>query len=242
MSGAPADGDRADGNGANGADGSGIGVDGVRRETLAERTVRVLSRGGRRNPDVLLVRGDRGLLVVKDFAPRGAFVRRVLAPRLQRREVRAWRALAGDPAVPRFLGWIDPLAFAVEYRPGRRMSRRLAGAVPPDFLAELEAALGRMHARGVAHLDLRHRSNVLVDDAGRPVLIDFGSAVCFRPGSLPARLALPWLARIDRAALGKWGARLRPPADQPEPLSGAGPAAGGAAGSSSRGRGARQPM
>lgn len=219
------------------------GVDGIRRDTLAERTVRVLSRGGRRNPDVLLARGDHGLVVVKDFAPRGPLVRRLLAPRLQRREARAWQVLAGDPAVPRFLGWIDPLAFAVEYRPGRRMSRRLAGKVPPAFLPELEAALARMHARGVVHLDLRHRSNVLVDDGGRPVLIDFGSAVCFRPGGLPARLLLPGLARVDRAALAKWAVRLAPGAAQAEPSPSAGSGGGEGSGEPpSRARGARQPM
>ncbi len=219
------------------------GVDGICRETLAERTVRVLSRGGRRNPDVLLVRGDHGLAVVKDFAPRGPLVRRLLAPRLQRREARAWRVLAGDPAVPRFLGWIDPLAFALEYRPGRRMSRRLAGRLPPDFLPNLEAALARMHARGVVHLDLRHRSNVLVDGAGRPVLIDFGSAVCFRPGGLLARVLVPRLARIDRAALAKWAARVGPAGAQAESPPGSGSdGEAGAADSSSRRRGARQPM
>jgi serine/threonine protein kinase len=65
-----------------------------------------------------------------------------------------------------------------------------------------------MHARGVAHLDLRHRSNVLLTADGTPVLIDFGSAVCLRPGGLAARLLLPLLARIDRGALGKWRAKL----------------------------------
>ena len=96
------------------------------------------------------------------------------------------------------------------------MSRKLRGQVPPDFVARLEQALAEMHARGVAHLDLRHRSNVLVGEDGAPVLIDFGSAVCLRPGSALARVLLPALARIDRSALEKWRVRLE----------GEGPAAG----------------
>ena len=76
-------------------------------------------------------------------------------------------------------------------------------------LTELESAVRGLHARGVVHLDLRHRSNVLVARDGRPVLIDFASAVCFRPGGLGARLLLPWLARVDLQAYRKWEIRLR---------------------------------
>jgi hypothetical protein len=185
------------------------------RADLARATVAVLNRGNRRNPDVLLVEHAGRRVVVKDFAPRGRLVRACLGRWIHAREVRALEALRGHPAVPRFLGWIDPLAFAVEYRPGRRMSRKLAGQVPPDFVTRLEAALAAMHARGVVHLDLRHRSNVLVDASGAPVLVDFGSAVTFRSGGLGARLLLPQLARLDRGALAKWRARLAPTPSAP---------------------------
>ena len=55
-------------------------------------------------------------------------------------------------------------------------------------------------------------SNVLADAAGRPVLIDFASAVRFRPRGPGARLLLPILARFDRRAVTKWRARVEPPA------------------------------
>jgi RIO-like serine/threonine protein kinase len=170
-----------------------------------------LNRGGARNPDVLLVAGeDDARLVVKDFRPRGALVRNTLGRWITAREVRAWRALDGHPAVPRYLGGIDALAFAVEYRPGRKMARKLAAELPPDFLTRLARAIEDMHERGVAHLDLRHRSNVLLDDSGAPVLIDFGSAVTFRPGGWPARLLLPAFGWLDRRALRKWQRKLAP--------------------------------
>jgi hypothetical protein len=183
----------------------------ISREELAKHTTAVLNHGNLRNPDVLLVEvgGDR--LVVKDFAPRGVWVRSTIGRWITAREVRALRVLDGLPAVPRFLGSIDSLAFAVEYRPGQRVSRKLAGRVPPDFLERLETALREMHRRGVAHLDLRHRSNVLVGEDGDPVLIDYGSALIFRPGGLLARWLLPLLARLDLAALEKWRIRLTPP-------------------------------
>lgn len=189
----------------------------VRRAELARKTVELLHRGSRRNPDVLLVESEGRRFVVKDFAPRGPWVRALLGRWITAREARAWRALSGHPAVPRYLGRIDALAFAVEYRPGRRMSRSLAGRVPKDFPDRLEDALAEMHRRGVAHLDLRHRSNVLVDADGAPVLIDFGSALRFRPGGLAARWLLPLLARLDLAAARKWRVRLAPTASGPPP-------------------------
>ncbi len=180
------------------------------RQALADHTVAVLNRGNVRNPDVLLVEQGGRRAVVKDFGPRAAWVRATLGRWVTAREARAWRALAGHRAVPAFLGVIDALAFAVEYRPGRRMSRKLREELPPGFLGQLEEDVAEMHRRGVVHLDLRHRSNVLVDDAGRPVLIDFGSALVFRPGGLLARLLLPALAWIDRRALAKWRSKLGP--------------------------------
>jgi hypothetical protein len=167
----------------------------------------LLHRGNRRNPDVFLVGQAGARFVVKDFAPRGALVRAWLGPWLLGREIRAYRALAGHPAVPRLLGRIDRLAFAVEYRPGRRLSRRLAGQVSPGFVDALAGAVREMHARGVVHLDLRHRSNVLWGEDGAPVLIDFASALRFPPG---ARWLVPVFAWVDRRAVAKWRRRLAP--------------------------------
>jgi len=148
-------------------------------------------------------------MVVKDFAPRSAWVRATAGRWITRREVRVWRRLRGHPAVPRLFGSIDELAFAVEYRPGRHLSRRTAAAgLPADFGDRLAEALVQMHRRGVVHLDLRHRSNVLVGCDGQPILIDFGSALVFRPRGVGARLLLPLLARVDRRALGKWRRKL----------------------------------
>ena len=80
--------------------------------------------------------------------------------------------------------------------------------VAPEFVASLERAVRMMHARGVAHLDLRHRSNVLVGEDGEPILIDFASALCFHPGGVAARWLLPLFARYDLRAVEKWRQRL----------------------------------
>jgi len=183
---------------------------GLSRDELPGRVVRVLSRGGWGNPDVYLVRGPERAAVVKDFAPRPRWFRRLLAPWLVERELRAYRAAEGVEAVPRVLGRVDALAFALEYRPGEPLGRGLRGRLPERFLDELRAAVTALHRRGVVHLDLRHRSNVLAGADGHPVLLDFAAAVVLSPERWPGRWVLRWLAPVDRAALRKWEARLGP--------------------------------
>lgn len=190
-------------------------------------------------------------LVVKDFAGSPVWARATWGRWLVGRELRAYRRLRGHPQVPRLLGRVDAWAFAVEYRPGRRLSRGLAGELAPDFLPRLEAAVRAMHERGVVHLDLRHRSNVLVDASGEPVLLDFASAVCVGRRGAIGRTLVALLARFDLGALRKWRDRLAPPqrpappsAEPPaaEPPPAEPPAGGGTAGSSSVGRrGASRP-
>ena len=180
----------------------------LERAGLAARTTRVLQRGRRHNADVLLIElGDRQL-VVKDFAPRDPLVRATLGRWLTAREAAAYRWLEGHPAVPRFVGFVDALAFAVEFRPGRRISRHLLHDAGPGFIDALASAVHGLHARGLVHLDLGHRSNVLVDGRGAPVLVDFASALWFRPGSLAARLLLPALVGFDRRAVAKYREKL----------------------------------
>jgi serine/threonine protein kinase len=138
---------------------------------------------------------------------------RPIARWLVRRELRAHRQLQGHAFVPSILGSLDALGFFLEYRPGEMLSRSLRTKLPATFLTELRAAIEQMHAHGVAHLDLRHRSNILAGSDGHPVLLDFASAICFHPGSFAARWILPQLARLDLRALQKWEHKLRPPGD-----------------------------
>lgn len=203
------------------------------RANLAERTLVTLHRGGPRNPDVLLVEADGGRVVVKDFAPRGWLVRRFLGPWLLRREARVYRRLSDHPAVPRLLGRIDARALVLEHRGGVRFSGRRPWTFSPEFGRRLERAVRGLHERGVVHLDLRHRGNVRAGTDGAPVILDFGSAVSFRPGGLAARWLLPPLAALDLRALGKWQRRIA----RHSPVEGEGSA--GAA--SDSGRGASRP-
>lgn len=178
------------------------------RASVAASTCAVLNRGGWGNPDVLLVETSEGNVVVKDFAPRSEWVRRLFGVWLINREERAYRRLAGVTAIPNLLRRLDRDAIVIEYRPGILLSRSLAGKLSEDFLPELERAVLEMHGRGVVHLDLRHRSNILAGDDGHPVLLDFASAFRFDLRRTRGRWGIALLAWIDRRALNKWRIRL----------------------------------
>jgi serine/threonine protein kinase len=68
----------------------------------------------------------------------------------------------------------------MEYVPGTTL-QQYAGQTRPGvrpaaaLVAELARVVGALHRRGVVHLDIKPK-NVLMDEAGRPRLIDFGLA------------------------------------------------------------------
>lgn len=150
-----------------------------------------------------------GPVVVKDVRPQHGLFRSLVGRRILRREARVLQALAGVAGVPRFLGWVDREAFAQELRPGVPMRGILARERPEAFRT---AALGlapmvrALHERGVVHLDLRQRRNILVDDAGGVSLIDFESALVLGHRGWQGWL-LGLLSRLDRAACLKFKAR-----------------------------------
>lgn len=180
----------------------------IARETIADSTQQVLNRGRWGNPDVLLVGTSNGPVVVKDFAPRNTWVRRSFGRWLISREERVYRRLDGLACVPRLLRRLDRDAIVIEYRPGVLLSRSLAGSLPEEFLAELEATISAMHRRGVVHLDLRHRSNILAGTDGHPVVLDFASALLFDSDRVLGRLGVRLLGWLDWRAMQKWRVRL----------------------------------
>jgi len=104
--------------------------------------------------------------------------------RMADREVRHYRLLADVPSVPRLLGRVGPSAFAHAWVEGTDLLDRRA-PLPDDFFDRLEALVRALHARGMAYVDMNKPDNVLVDEAGRPVLIDFQISWAPRSGPWP---------------------------------------------------------
>ncbi len=161
--------------------------------------------------DLLLYRVRGEQVVLKGYGAKRGLWRRVLGLVCTTLEERALRALAGMEGVPQFRGRIDRCCVAVTRVP----SRRAHGPDPQlrgneEFVRRLECIVQQMHARGVVHLDLRHRSNVRVASDGRPIVLDFESALCFDPKWFVGRLAVRLLGKLDQLAVLKWKRRLCP--------------------------------
>jgi predicted Ser/Thr protein kinase len=176
------------------------------RAALDAASRRLLSRGSRFKPAVHAVEVEGQLCVVKDVREVPAWSRG-LARWLMGREKRILHALAGVEGVPQLLDPIDRDAFAVAVLPGEPLTREAFEAHPSALAKGLRRIIGAMHERGVFHLDLRQRQNILVE--GETVsIVDFGAA--WKP-SWASRWLLARVFRwVDRQAVLKYVARHAP--------------------------------
>jgi len=187
-----------------------------RRDEIGSGVREVLVSGVGAKADVLVVAVPGGSVIVKDFAGRGRWVRRL--GRLQiRREVAAYRWLEGVSGIPAFVGRVDPLALAIERIDGERLA--FAAVRPEDGprrVAELRTILDAIHARGVVHNDLRGRENVLLRRDGGLAIVDFAAAMRLRPGGIAHRLFFRRLVLADEAAFLKWKGMIAPGSYTPD--------------------------
>jgi len=148
------------------------------------------------------------LLLLPDFHPplivkyaSGWGPLRWLRAAMIRREYRIYQRLAGIPGIPRCFGVVPGPGLVLEYVEG--VPRRGAEILDREaFFAELLEIVRAIHARGVAHGDLAKRSNILVVDKRRPLVIDFGMALVRKEGFAPLhRRVFNLLLRLD---LNQW--------------------------------------
>ena len=132
---------------------------------------------------------------------------------LARREHAMLERLADVEHVPSACGAVSldgcpvPTASGHDFVEGR--SLLATDSVDAVFFARLSALLGELHRRGIAYVDLHKRDNILVDQQGRPHLIDFQISI-----RLPQIWPLTWVLRIfqrcDRYHLEKHKHDLQP--------------------------------
>lgn len=119
---------------------------------------------------------------------------------------------AGVRGVPRLLARTGPATYLYEYIEGTSLDRK--PPLPPRFFDGLLAVLQQIHARGLVHFDLHKRGNVLVDNDGRPWIIDFQLSTfigdrCLLSRRLSIRLRR-WLQTYDLYHLYKHKRRFQP--------------------------------
>lgn len=125
--------------------------------------------------------GDTKILI-KSAAGKGLaawFNRRML-----RREYGIYRHLDGVAGVPHCFGFFLDRYLVLE-RVDADTLRNASVADRETFLREMLSIIRAVHARGVAHGDLKRKDNVLVTRDSRPYLIDFGVSAVRKRGFHP---------------------------------------------------------
>ena len=136
---------------------------------------RPFQRGTWGKADILLVEKEGGKAIVKDFG------RKILPIRWYgrwqiRREASIYRRLSGIPGVPRYFGRIGKNAMAIEFIDGERISHWKRRELPPALFSRLWALIEAIHSRGIVHIDLRKRDNILIDE--RPNFVECRPECC----------------------------------------------------------------
>jgi hypothetical protein len=147
------------------------------------------------SPDVWRVSQGQEQLILKDYRTRpllGRFWGRwVIA-----REQAVLRKLQGIAGVPQWRGTVGPYGFLMTELSGEPLPRRgLRARTGPEFFDACRRLLEAIHARGIAHGDIR-RKNFLLTPEGTPALIDYQTAWLDGKGWLRHRIFV-FLAKVD---------------------------------------------
>lgn len=144
---------------------------------------------------VLLFREDDREFVVKTAMGSGA-VRRARQTTLAR-EAEAYERLQGLQGVPKCYGMVADRYLVLEHVHGTPYREAVWNDRDAWFTRLLKVIRG-FHERGVAHGDLKSKSNLLVTTRELPCVIDFGTTVMRKPGFRPINnLMFEYLRQLD---------------------------------------------
>jgi len=188
----------------------------MNRKDLEKNSI-CLVKGSFGKPDLNRVEIEDQILMVKDVRRRSFFFRWTLGLWLIQREWKVYSRLAGIKGIPQPAKRIDRFAFAMEFIQGRPIHRE--EALPLSFFHALEQVLREVHSKGVVHMDLRHKGNILISEQGEPILIDFNSSFSFKERGFLGRFLFPILRWVDYGGLLKLKQRASPSQMTPDELS-----------------------
>jgi serine/threonine protein kinase len=135
---------------------------------------RALAAGSQSHVYVYADSAARYAVKVPQGKPRWGWVERWII----RRERSIYARLEGLPGIPRCHGLVAGRYLVLDYVEGesfRAAQARLDPAHP--FFERLREIIEAVHARGVAHTDLKRKDNLLVQAGDTPCIVDFGAAM-----------------------------------------------------------------
>ncbi len=166
----------------------------------------LLSRGSSLKPAVWRRQQNGEDVIVKNLDDVPGWSR-WLARWLMNRERRVLHKLADVEGVPQIVHE-DADGFAMALVAGEPLRGEAFEPDPRGLANCLRSRIEAIHQRGVFHLDLRQRQNVLIAGPAEANLVDFGAALA--PGKLGRALWGRLLAWVDHQAVLKYLARHAP--------------------------------
>ena len=132
--------------------------------------------------ETLLYEDESNRYVVK--VPHGRGLVRLFHRHMLRHEHRVYQQLGDFEGAPACFGLVDNQYLVLKYIDGRTI-RTKRPLDEDEFHATLFKHIQTMHARGVAHMDLKRKDNLLVTAEEKPCILDFGAAVIRKKGLHP---------------------------------------------------------
>jgi len=195
------------------------------KKVRAAEPVRVIRGRNVSKADVGFYRLDGMGVVAKDYRRRPFLIRQTVGRFFTRREAAAYRAAAGIPGIPEFLGRVGPCALTMRWIEGTPLSALAGSHIEPAFFDRAASILEALHDRGIALGDLHHRDMLVAPD-GSPWLVDFAMAwVAGQNAGWLRRSVFRRFQELDRVALARMRARFTGEDETATVLATAGPSA-----------------
>lgn len=160
---------------------------------------RIIATRKSMKPDILIAERGGQFIVAKDFRNKKWLARTLWGPLNIMYEKFILQKLAGLDGIPEFIGLEDYNCLLISYIDGdiiKKSSHNLA----PGYFDNLFNIVKKIHARGILHLDLGHKSNIMVKQNGDPAIIDFNTSIYLPSNSFFSPL-LRLLAKIDTISI-----------------------------------------
>lgn len=150
-------------------------------KNLAKNQIGLMRQPTNTRPVVRLVEENGVQGVVKEFSVNGFVYRNTIGRFLVWREGQAYQRLKGVKGIPVLFRKVDGLALVISKVPGKNLEH-LSGEERPDldFFQKLARLIQECHESGVAHCDLKRSANTMIDEFGRPYIVDWSAAITDR--------------------------------------------------------------
>lgn len=180
------------------------------QERFNSKVIKVFKDHPPFSPVLKLIEFNGQKAVWKDYSTRAGWIKDTWGKWLINHECYILKQLAGIKGIPRLIQKLDNYGFLLEYLEGEPLNKFKATSLPFEVFKSLDYLVQKIHRRGIVHLDLGQRRNILIGRNHQPYFVDFASALYFRTSACGFQQLFDLLCLIDHSALLKFKYRLFP--------------------------------